>query len=351
MPTTVRTNEQRWNAIARRDALADGEFVFAVRTTGVYCRPSCKARLPRRENVMFFTDSAAARQAGFRACKRCRPDEVAADATRHELIAVACQQLESTESAPSLSALAATAGLSAPHFQRVFKRIVGVSPKQFAIAVRTRRLRAELREQRSVTRAVQAAGFNSTGRVYDGVFGRLGMTPSVFRNGGAGCRIRSTVIETTLGHVLLAASEHGLCLVEFGDDPKRLRARVAECFPKATQISDERGMSRLARAFERLIEQPGRAADLPLDIQGTAFQQRVWQALRRIPAGKTLTYAALAAAIGAPRAVRAVGTACGANRLAVAIPCHRAVGTDGKLHGYRWGLERKRRLLELERQN
>lgn len=343
-----RTEPQRWNAVTNRDVAADGRFVFAVRTTGVYCRPGCKSRQPRRENVEFFTSPADAERAGFRACKRCKPAADGQPDGQRDAVLRACRTLETADPSPGLAELAAQAGQSPSHFQRVFKRIVGVSPKQYAAGLRTKRLRESLRAQASVTRAIQSAGFGSSSRAYEGVGSKLGMRPNVFRNGGAGERIRSTVLMTELGHVLLVASERGLCLVEFGERPELLKKRVAESFPNAEIIADEHGMAALARAFARLLSAPGGDTALPLDIQGTAFQQRVWQALRRIPAGQTLTYGALAAAIGAPRAVRAVGSACGRNRLAVAIPCHRAIGTDGKLHGYRWGLERKQRLLELE---
>ena len=349
MMTAYRTDPQRWIAVTNRDTAADGRFVFGVRTTGVYCRPGCKSRRPRRENVVFFTSNEQAQRAGFRACRRCRPElPGAADAHRDSVLA-ACRTLETANPAPNLAELAAVAGLSPFHFQRVFKRIVGVSPKQLVAGLRTRRLRESLREQATVARAIQAAGFNSPGRAYDGIRSKLGMPPNVFRNGGAGERIRSTVFATDLGWVLLIAGDRGICQIEFGESAEALRKRVRECFPLADHVADERGMSRLAKAFAKLLSKPQTAPDLPLDIQGTAFQQRVWQALRRIPAGRTMTYSALAAAIGAPRAARAVGRACGQNRLAVAIPCHRAIGADGRLHGYRWGLDRKRRLLELER--
>lgn len=349
MLTAYRTEPQRWNAVTQRDAAADGCFVFGVRTTGVYCRPACRSRQPRRENVIFFQTPFAAERAGFRACKRCRPTDTAGLEPHRAAILAACRTIDRAEQPISLAELAEPAGLSPFHFQRVFKRIVGVSPKQYALGIRTNRLKLGLQTTESVTRAVQLAGFDSSSRAYEGVSRRIGMRPGAFLRGGAGVRIRSIVFETALGWTLLAASDKGVCWIEFGESRGALQRRPSELFPNAEHANDARGLTPLARTLADLISNKPSTAELPLDIHGTVFQQRVWQALRQIPRGEAVSYRELAARLRVPRAVRAVANACGQNRLAVAIPCHRVIGTDGNLHGYRWGVERKRKLLALER--
>src|SRR5437879_2936115 len=330
------SDAERWAAVAGRDRRADGVFYYSVRTTGVYCRPSCAARLARRENVRFHATCGDAARAGFRPCKRCRPDGHGLEAARAEAVARACRLIEAAEEAPSLDALAAAAGLSRFHFHRVFKTTTGLTPKAFAAAHRARRVRDELSRSDTVTDAIYGAGYNSSGRFYATSSEVLGMTPTDFRAGGDGAAIRFAVGECSLGSILL------------GDDPDALARDLQDRFPKARLIGGDRDFERLVAKVVGFVETPARGLDLPLDVRGTAFQQRVWQALREIPAGTTSTYAKVAARIGAPRAVRAVARACASNAIAVAIPCHRVVRHDGGLSGYRWGVKRKRLLLERE---
>ncbi len=335
------TEEQCWQAVLQRDRSADGRFVTGVLSTGIYCRPSCAARHPRRENVRFFADGAAARRSGLRACLRCRPDKVAADEAG---IARAIALLETTEEVPSLDRLAAAAGYSPHHFHRLFHRATGVTPAAYARAERARRAERALQETGTVTEAVYEAGYSGPARFYANAADRLGMTPTRWRNGGAGETIRWGVAPTDLGPLLVAATGRGICRVAFEEDDSVLRER----FPAATI---ERGGAQLAALLEetvRFVETPGRTTTLPLDVRGTAFQQAVWRELSRIPPGETLSYAALAARAGKPDAVRAAGSACGANPVALLIPCHRARRGDGSLGGYAYGLPIKRTLLERE---
>lgn len=341
-------DDARYDAFARRDHALRDAFLMAVTTTGVYCRAGCPARTPRRGNVRFFDSVEAARAAGFRACLRCRPD--AAEAPAAALVERACRTLETAETPPALAALAQAAGLSPFHFHRVFKARTGVTPAAYAAAVRDRRAKAALSGGATVTEALYDAGYGSAARFYEGAEARFGMAPRRWRDRGDGERIRVTTAPCTLGWVLVAATDKGLCAVRLGDDPDALTAEFREWFSAAETAADDPAFAELVRATVELIERPGAiAADLPLDVRGTAFQHRVWDALRRIPPGETRTYAQLAEAVGAPKAVRAVGTACGANRVAVVVPCHRVVAADGRLAGYRWGVERKRALLERER--
>jgi AraC family transcriptional regulator of adaptative response/methylated-DNA-[protein]-cysteine methyltransferase len=342
----------RRRALRTRDRHADGHFLYAVRTTGVYCRPSCAARPARPENVAFFASRVAAERAGFRPCKRCRPDLPPKAQREAALIADCCRAIEAAEEAPVLRDIAATAGLSPHHFHRLFKRIAGVTPAAYFAAHRQSRVRAGLVAGDSVTATIYGAGFNSSGRFYTAAPAMLGMTPSAFKQGGKNETIRSAAARCALGFVLVAATARGICAILLGDAPDELAADLAARFPKATMVSAEPGFAELVARVIRLIDAPERGPDanLPLDIRGTAFQRRVWQALQKIPTGETASYAALARKIGKPRAVRAVAGACAANRLAVAIPCHRAVAADGGLAGYRWGIERKRRLLARERE-
>lgn len=340
--------DERWRAVVERDNAADGAFVYAVRTTGVYCRPSCAARRPNRANVVFYRDGEAALRAGFRACKRCRPDAVAPGAALAATIAAACRAIETAESEPSLAALADAAGLSRFHFHRVFKAATGVTPKAYAAARRADRLRGALSKGGTVTAAVYDAGFNSSGRFYAAAAPMLGMHPKAYRAGGADAVIRFALGACSLGAVLVAATERGVCAISLGDEPDALLRALQDRFPKAELIGGDRAFEQLVAKVVGFIEQPGAWPDLPLDIRGTAFQQRVWTALSGIPAGKTVSYSELARRVGAPKAVRAVAGACAANPLAVAIPCHRVVRNDGALSGYRWGVARKKALLARE---
>jgi len=341
------TDEERWAAVVRRDRSADGIFYYSVRTTRVYCRPTCAARLPRRENVRFHATCEAAEAAGFRPCRRCRP-AVSAPVGHADVVARACRQIENAEEPPSLDALAGAAGLSRFHFHRVFKATTGVTPRAYAAAHRARRVREELARSRTVTEAIYDAGFNSSGRFYTASAGMLGMTPTSFRSGAAGESIRFAVGECSLGSVLVAATEKGVCAISLGDDPDALVRELQDRFPRAQLVGGDESFERLVATTIGFVEAPALGLDLPLDVRGTAFQQRVWQALREIPAGATVSYAALAARIGARGAVRAVARACATNAIAVAIPCHRVVRSDGALSGYRWGVERKRALLARE---
>lgn len=341
-------DDARWAAVGARDAAADGTFVYSVRTTGVYCRPSCASRMARRENVAFHATGAEAELAGFRPCKRCRPDGPSQDERRVAAVARACHLIEAAETMPSLDALAAAAGLSPSHFHRVFKDATGVTPKAFATQRRAARVATELRAAETVTNAVYDAGFNASSRFYETSNARLGMTPTAFRAGGAGTQIKFAVGECSLGAILVAATVKGVCAILIGEDPAAIARDLQDQFPHADIIGGDRAFEQLVSRVVGFVDDPRGEFDLPLDISGTAFQQRVWQALRAIPAGTTSTYAEVAAAIGAPSAHRAVAAACAANKIAVAIPCHRVVRSDGALAGYRWGVERKQALIARE---
>ena len=341
-------DEERWQAVSRRDPAFDGKFLFAVCTTGIYCRPNCASRPAKRENVSFFETGAQAEKAGYRACKRCRPDKPGAPDPQIEAVKRACERIEQAEEAPKLADLAARVGLSPYHFHRVFKTITGVTPKAYAAETRARRAADMLRTAETVTEAIYDAGFNSSSRFYESTAARLGMTPGAVRRGGAGACIRFAVGEASLGAVLVAATNKGVCAIMLGDDPQALVRDLQDRFPRAELEGGDPEFERTVAEVVGLVEAPGQRLDLPLDIRGTAFQQRVWAALSAIPSGKTATYKEIAQAIGQPKAVRAVAQACGANPLAVAIPCHRVVRTDGDLSGYRWGVERKRKLIDRE---
>lgn len=331
-----------WAAFDARDRSADGRFVVAVRTTRIYCKPSCPARRPRRENVEMLADGEAARAAGYRACLRCRPDEAGRDSVA---VAQAVALIEAAEDAPSLADLAERVGYATHHFQRVFTRALGVSPAAYARGLRAKRAEAVLDEEGSVTEAIYEAGYSGPSRFYESVGPRLGMTPSARRKGANGVAIRWTVTPTSLGPLLVAATDKGLCRVAFEDGPDELERH----FPQAEIAPGDGELRAVAAQVVEMVERPGRDADLPLDVRGTAFQEAIWAALKAIPPGETRTYAELAAAAGNPKAVRAAGTACGANQLAVVIPCHRALRTGGGLGGYAYGLERKTALIERER--
>jgi AraC family transcriptional regulator, regulatory protein of adaptative response / methylated-DNA-[protein]-cysteine methyltransferase len=345
----------RWAAIRARDAAADGHFVVSVKTTGVYCRPSCSARAARPENVAFHTTPADAERAGFRPCKRCRPTEPSRAEREAALIAQACRTIERAiedgDEAPGLADLARQAKVSPHHFHRMFRRIAGVTPKSYAAAQRQRRVQDGLSAGSRVTETIYAAGFNSSSRFYEAAPGMLGMTPSAYRKGGEGEVMWHAIGRCSLGNVLVAATLRGVSAIMFGDAVAALVKDLKGRFPKARWVAPEPGFADWVAKVVRFVDDPARAEglDLPLDIRGTAFQRRVWEALRAIPPGRTSSYGDIAKALGMPRAVRAVANACGANKLAVAIPCHRAVGSDGRLTGYRWGVERKRQLLAKER--
>ncbi|HTN48846.1 MAG TPA: bifunctional DNA-binding transcriptional regulator/O6-methylguanine-DNA methyltransferase Ada, partial [Burkholderiaceae bacterium] len=313
-------SDPRWSSVLSRDASADGRFVYAVRTTGVYCRPSCPSRHARPENVDFYTSPAAAEQAGFRACRRCRPDRSDRSDPRADLVTALCRHIESAETPPTLAALARRAGMSPFHLHRLFKSATGVTPKQYADAHRSRRLHAKLGESGSVTEAMFEAGFNSSGRFYDHAPHLLGMTPTCYRAGGERTQIRFAIGECSLGSILVAASERGICSIQLGDDPDALVRALQDLFPKAELIGGDAGFERVVARAVGLVESPGQPFELPLDVRGTAFQQRVWRALRAIPAGRTNSYSEIARRIGEPRAVRAVAHAIASNPVAVAIP-------------------------------
>jgi AraC family transcriptional regulator of adaptative response/methylated-DNA-[protein]-cysteine methyltransferase len=342
------SDAQRWNALLNRDQRADGAFLYAVRSTGVYCRPTCSSRLPKRENIVFFTSFSAAEEAGFRPCKRCSPRDASARERHMKAIILACKLIEESEEHLRLKTLAAAVGLSSSHFHRLFKEIVGVTPKEYATTVRMDRVRSGLAQGSSITQTIYDAGFNAISRFYERSRGTLGMTPRIYKMGAAGLRLRVAVASSLLGWVLVAATDRGICSIDLGDTPQSLVERLRLRFPKAEVCQDDSGFAGWVSRVVAVIEVPAHGFDLPLDIQGTAFQQRVWKALREIPPGSTKSYSEIAAQIGRPTAARAVGRACASNRLAVVIPCHRAVRGDGGLGGYRWGSERKQQLLERE---
>lgn len=333
--------DRAWAAFSARNRAFDGTFVGAVKTTGIYCKPSCPARHPLRQNVEYFADGEGARAAGYRPCLRCKPDEVGRD---REAVAKAIALIEADEALPSLEMLAAQVGYAPHHFHRLFKRDVGVTPIAYARALRAKRTQTMLTEAETVTAAIYDAGFESPSRFYAETGERLGMTPSAWRNGGAGVTIRYALVETVLGRMLLAATARGICRLSFDEDETALRRR----FPKARIEAGGDAMADLVRGAIAAIEHPATMPELPLDVAGTAFQEAVWQELRRIPLGETRSYAQIAAAVGKPDAVRAAGTANGANKVAVIIPCHRVIRTDGTLGGYAYGLERKIELLRRE---
>ena len=344
----ARSDDERWEAVVRRDHAADDEFVYGVTTTGVYCQPGCAARRPRRENVRFFASCADAENAGFRPCRRCRPQEPPLAVRHARAVAAACRLAEKSADVPTLDALACAAGMSRFHFHRVFKAVTGVTPRAYAVACRADRTREALCTSRTVTDAIFEAGFNSSGPFYAESPDTLGMAPATFQGGGAGETIRFAVGGCSLGSILVAATDRGVCAISLGDDPAELTRELEDRFSRAELIGGDKAFGFLVARVVGLVESPASSLDLPLDIRGTVFQRRVWQALRDIPAGNTASYGAIADRIGSPTTARAVATACATNPLAVAIPCHRVVRSDGALGGYRWGIERKRVLLGRE---
>jgi AraC family transcriptional regulator of adaptative response/methylated-DNA-[protein]-cysteine methyltransferase len=338
-PQTIAGDDARWAAVCARAQAADGQFFYSVRSTGVYCRPSCPSRTPRRANVAFHASTQAAEAAGFRPCLRCRP----LDPPLH-----ACRLIDAAIDEPDLDTLARACGMSRFHFHRVFKAHTGITPKAYAAARRAGRLQRELAQAPSVTAAAYEAGFNSSGRFYAASIGVLGMTPRRYRAGGSGEAIRFAVAGCTLGALLVAATGKGICAILLGDEPEPLVRDLQDRFPNAELVGAEPGFERTVAQVVAFVEAPRIGLDLPLDVRGTAFQQRVWQALRQIPAGQTVSYAELAERLGMPKAARAVAGACAANPVAIAIPCHRVVRIGGAISGYRWGVERKRALLDIE---
>ncbi len=341
--------DERWNAVVHRDSNADGKFYYSVKTTGVYCRPSCSARMARRKNVGFHKSREDAERAGFRACKRCQPNGPALAEQYATIVAAACRAIETAEESPSLDVLAKAAHMSRFHFHRVFKKITALTPKAYAKAHRAERMRAELQKRNTVTEAIYGAGFKSNGRFYAESSRMLGMAPKKFREGGAGTAIRFAVGECSLGSILVASSEKGVCAISLGDNPNELVKEFQDRFPKAHLIGCDKNFERVVAQVIGFVETPKVGLDLPLDIRGTAFQQRVWKALCKIPSGSTASYTEIAKRIGAPKAIRAVAGACAANVIAVAIPCHRVLRNDGNLSGYRWGVKRKQALLKKEK--
>lgn len=344
-------DDVRWQAVVARDPSSDGAFVYAVATTGIFCRPTCPSRRADRRNVSFFDKASDAQQAGYRACKRCRPHQEGRTAEVTEKIASACRMIETSEPAPPLDVLARAAGLSRFHFHRLFKEVTGITPKAYALAHRADKLKGQLNRTATITDAIYDAGYASSGRFYADSTARLGMTPKSYKAGGAGAALNVAVADCSLGSVLVAASSKGVAAILLGDDPEALLRDVQDRFPNAAMTGGNAEFDKLVQQVIAVIERPGAAHRLPLDVRGTVFQQQVWAALKAIKAGTTATYQDIARAIGKPAAVRAVAGACAANPAAVAIPCHRVVRTDGNLSGYRWGIDRKRTLLAREANN
>ena len=344
-PTAV---DLRWARVLARDKTADGAFWYSVATTGIYCRPSCPSRAANPQNVVLHDTLETARATGFRACKRCKPDGPSLDAENAAIVAKACHLIEQSEEIPSLTGLADAVGLSPGYFHRLFKNVTGLTPRGYAVGHRAGRVRQELDKDHSVTEAIYDAGFNSSGRFYEQSTSLLGMTPTRYRAGGVNEEIRFAIGASSLGAILVASSEKGVASILIGDDPNALAEDLQDRFPRARLVGGDADYEQLVARVVGLVEAPGLGLDLPLDLRGTVFQQRVWQALREIPPGRTASYTEIAAKIGLPNASRAVAGACAANNIAVAIPCHRVVRNDGALSGYAWGVERKRVLLARE---
>ena len=345
---TLVVNDPRWAQVIARDRSADGQFWYSVATTGIYCRPSCPSRAANPKNVQLHDTLEEARATGFRPCKRCNPDGLSLDAENAALVAKACRLIENSEEEPGLNDLASAVERSPSHFHRLFKAATGLTPKDYADAYRATRVREGLMTSNSVTEAIYDAGFNSSGRFYEKSTEMLGMTPTQYRSGGVNEEIRFAVGECSLGALLVASSKKGIAAILVGGEPDKLVRELQDRFPKASLIGADREYEALVARVVGFIEAPGQGLDLPLDIRGTAFQQRVWRALQDIPVGRTVSYTELARRIGSPKAVRAVAGACAANNIAVAIPCHRVVRNDGSLSGYAWGVERKRALIAKE---
>ncbi len=343
------SDDARWQAVVGKDENADGRFWFSVKTTGVYCRPSCPSRPASRKNVAFHGSPAEAEKAGFRACKRCDPKGPGLAERHAKAVADACRMIKEADAFPDLGELAAAVKMSPAHFHRVFKGVTGLTPKAYSNAQRAERIKRALPRRETVTEAIYEAGFNSNSRFYAGSSKMLGMKPREYREGGAGHTIRFAVGECSLGPILVASSDKGVCAILLGEDPDALARDLQDRFPKANLVGGDTGYEKLVATVVGFIEAPKKGLDLPLDVRGTAFQQRVWKELQRIPAGETASYTEVARRIGLPKSVRAVAGACGANALAVAIPCHRVLRRDGGVSGYRWGVDRKHALLQREK--
>ena len=352
MKTTLkkafRSETDRWNAVVTCDAEADGVFYYSVKTTGVFCRPSCSSRQPLRKNVLFHATAKAARHAGFRPCKRCRPEQTPSDLPQAQAVIKVCRMLESCEQRPPMESLAAETGLSASRLHRVFQNHVGLTPGEYFKAKQSERVRNELSTATDITHAIYRSGYQSNAQFYSDVKETIGMSPTQFRSGGDHVTIRFAIGACSLGEILVAATQRGVCAILLGDDSQEVLNELQDRFPHAELIGGDRDFEKLVGQVLAFVESPQLGVDLPLDIQGTAFQKRVWQAIRKIPLGETQSYSEIAQAIGSPAAARAVANACAANPLAVVIPCHRVVRNDGSVAGYRWSVERRKELLELE---
>ncbi len=347
-------SESFWHAVLARDVRLDGRFVFAVRSTGIYCRPSCPSRRPRREQVVFFARPEAAERSGFRACRRCRPGDPGGRGPQSELVRQVCHLIdkrlqEESEGASSLAALSAQTGFSRHHLQRTFKRWMGISPRQYADARRLGTLKRQLKKGDDVTTALYEAGYGSSSRLYERANGQLGMTPATYRRGGQGMQIGYTIVDSPLGRLLVAATQKGISAVYLGDSDARIESALHQEYPRAEIRRDRNGLEEWVRGILKHLRGASPRLDLPVDVQATAFQRRVWEEWRAIPYGATRSYSQIARAIGRPKANRAVARACATNPVSVVIPCHRVVREDGHLGGYRWGLHRKQALLEGER--
>jgi AraC family transcriptional regulator of adaptative response/methylated-DNA-[protein]-cysteine methyltransferase len=345
-------NDDRWQAVLAADAAQDGAFVYAVRSTGIYCRPSCPSRRPKRERVTFFDVPEAAEGAGFRACRRCNPKDTQARDPQLEAVRAACRYIESRDEGPvTLAELGEAVGLSPHHLQRVFTRVMGISPRAYADARRLGRVKSLLKAGDDVTGALYEAGYGSSSRLYERADEQLGMTPATYRRGGEGVHIRYTIADSPLGRILVAATRKGICMVSLGDNDAHLEHELHHDFPTAEIARDENALGAWVKTLLRHLEGKAPHLDLPLDVRATAFQRKVWQALREIPYGEHRTYGEIAEALGIPKAARAVGRACATNPVSLIVPCHRAVGSSGDLTGYRWGVARKKELLAREQAN
>jgi AraC family transcriptional regulator of adaptative response/methylated-DNA-[protein]-cysteine methyltransferase len=343
---TAGNTNQKWSLVLARDAKADGRFVYAVKSTGVFCRPSCPSRRPRRENVEFFDSPTQAQQAGYRACRRCTPLE---RNPQSQKVDAACRYIDQNlDITLSLTAISRHVAISPFHFQRMFKRMLGISPREYQQARRAGKFRQALLNEGSVTDAIYEAGYSSSSRAYESIPAQLGMTPSAFKNGGEGVEIRCTVISTELGMLLVATTARGVCAVRFGESEAALMRELKRDFAAAEIRRDDHALEAVAIQIKQLVSGSTASLNIPLDLRGTAFQQMVWKELRRIPAGQTRSYTEVAKTIGRPKAVRAVANACASNPVALVVPCHRVVQKNGSLAGYRWGVKRKAALLEKE---
>jgi len=348
---TFNTELSRWQAVIQRNPESDNEFVYGVVTTGIYCRPVCPSRMPNRENVQFFETPQMAEDAGFRPCKRCTPQNMTAPNTALDAVTEACKIMDESETAYTLNQLADVVGLSPYHFHRLFKRTVGITPKQYAMEKRKERMRTNLQKESTVTEAIYNSGYDSGSRFYEKAETTLGMKPSEFQKGGEGQSIRYGIVQSYLGWVLVAVTERGVCQIDFDDSSEILKMRLGNNFPKASLLDEDSTITKIIEQTLTFLEVPVQKFDIPLDIQGTAFQRRVWKALQDIQPGTTASYGDIAKNIGNPKAARAVAQACASNNIAIAIPCHRVVRSNGDLGGYRWGIERKQKILKRESQN